>query len=87
MQTAAHREVASHSRRALLSVCWKPENLRRTVLIALVVGMIFTLVNQLPELLRGDGNWVTGVKLAINFGVPFVVSNLGVLTAARTGRT
>jgi sterol desaturase/sphingolipid hydroxylase (fatty acid hydroxylase superfamily) len=66
-----------------ISVCWRPANLRRTAMIALVVGTIFTLINEVQQFVDGKGTWVTGVKIAVNYLVPFVVANLGVLVAHR----
>jgi hypothetical protein len=62
-----------------LSICMRREHLRRTVRIALVVGVVLTLINQADVIISGDATAVTGVKIALNFCVPFVVSNLGLL--------
>ena len=67
--------------RAALVVCRNPSTLRRTVRIALVVGAVLTLINQLDVIVGGDATWLTGVKIGLNFCVPFIVSNLGVLAA------
>ena len=61
-------------------------NLRRTVRIALVVGCVLTLINQLDVILHGDTTALTGVKIGLNFVVPFIVSNLGVIAATPTAR-
>ena len=66
--------------RELLSYCAKPVRLRRTVTIALVVGVILTAVNQLQIILGGHATAATWVRCGVNFLVPFVVSNLGLLT-------
>lgn len=60
--------------------CARPLHLRRTVRIALVVGVVLTAINQLDVILAGDATAATWVKSATNFLVPFVVSNLGLLT-------
>ena len=83
MDVPAQGESLGRGPVAGLAVCWEPANLRRTIAIALVVGTILTLVNQVEVLLDGRATWVTGVKVAANYLVPFIVSNLGVLTAAR----
>ena len=72
--------------RDALAPCLKRANLRRTSRIALVVGCVLTAINQLDVLLRGDATAFTGAKVGLNFVVPFVVSNLGVLATARTMR-
>lgn len=59
------------------------EHLRRTVKIALVVGTILTLINQADVILGGDAETLTWVKVGLNYCVPFVVSNLGLLAGKR----
>ncbi len=75
------------SRRAALRTCRAPGNLRRTVRIALVVGCILTLINQGDVIARGAATDLTAIKVALNFVVPFLVSNLGVLAGDRTARS
>ncbi len=60
--------------------CVKPARLRRTATIALVVGTILTLLNQGDVILGGDATGATAVKAALNYVVPFVVANLGMLS-------
>jgi hypothetical protein len=69
---------------AALAYCLRREHLRRTVRIALVVGLVLTSINQLDVILRGDATTVTWVKSGLNFVVPFVVSNLGLLAGRHT---
>jgi hypothetical protein len=57
--------------------------LRRTIRIALVVGVVLTLINQSGVLFGGHATAVTAVRCALNFLVPFVVSNLGLLSGRR----
>ena len=59
------------------------EHLRRTVKIALVVGTILTLINQADVIIAGDAEALTWVKVGLNYCVPFVVSNLGLLAGKR----
>ena len=66
--------------RGALAYCARRDHLRRTVRIALVVGVVLTAINQLDVLLAGDATATTFVKCALNFVVPFVVSNLGLLS-------
>ena len=56
------------------------EHLRRTVRIALVVGVLLTAVNQLDVIAHGDATAITWIKCGMNFVVPFIVSNLGLLS-------
>lgn len=67
-----------------------PPYLRRTLTIALVVGLIISLVNQGDVILAGNASAETWLKTGLNFLIPFVVSNLGLLAGhpvARAGRT
>jgi hypothetical protein len=63
--------------------CRNPVTLRRTVRIALVVGTVLTVINQLDVLIAADATILTGVKIGLNYVVPFIVSNLGVLSARK----
>lgn len=72
--------------RDALGICLRPEHLRRTLTIALVVGTILTAINQADVIVRGDATTTTLAKAVLNYLVPFVVSNLGLLAGARGGR-
>jgi hypothetical protein len=61
--------------------CPQRRNLRRTVGIAIVVGVILTLINQGTVITAGHGTTATWVRCALNFIVPFLVSNAGLLSA------
>lgn len=65
--------------REALRVCLRPEHLRRTLTIAVVVGTVLTAINQGDVIARGDATTTTLVKAALNYLVPFIVSNLGLL--------
>jgi hypothetical protein len=69
--------------REALRICFQREHLRRTVRIALIVGTILTLINQADVIFRGDATTVTWVKAGLNYCVPFIVSNLGLLAGKR----
>jgi hypothetical protein len=69
--------------RDALGIVLLREHLRRTVRIALVVGTILTLINQADVIAGGDATGLTWVKVGLNFCVPFVVSNLGLLAGKR----
>jgi hypothetical protein len=51
--------------------------------IALVVGTVLTIINQADVILGGDATTVTWVKAGLNYCVPFIVSNLGLLAGKR----
>lgn len=65
--------------RAALAYCARPQHLRRTVRIALVVGVLLTAINQGAVIAGGDATLATWIRCGLNFCVPFVVSNLGLL--------
>jgi len=67
-----------------VEICAQPVHLRRTIRIALVVGLILSLINQGNVIIGGDATALTWVKVGLNFCVPFVVSNLGLLAAHGT---
>jgi hypothetical protein len=63
-----------------ISYCLDRAHLRRTLRIAFVVGIVLTAINQLDVLVSGAAGTATYVKCGLNFVVPFVVSNLGLLS-------
>lgn len=63
--------------------CARRENLRRTARIALVVGVLLTVINQGGVIAAGDATTATWVRCALNFAVPFLVSNAGLLSGRR----
>ena len=69
--------------REAIAYCLRRDHLRRTLRIALVVGAILTLINQGNVIVAGDATTLTWVKTGLNFCVPFIVSNLGLLTGRR----
>jgi hypothetical protein len=71
-----------HMARAL-QVVTLPRHLRSTGTISLVVGTVLFAINQLDIVLEGDATVVTWLKIGLTYLVPFVVSNLGILTATR----
>jgi hypothetical protein len=80
-------EIAAASVRARIAVaveiCCARATLRRTARIAAVVGLVLTGINEGDSLVHGHASVATGIKMALNFVVPFVVSNLGVLAGTR----
>ena len=69
--------------RQALRICFRREHLRRTVKIALIVGTLLTLINQLDVIVKGDATTITWIKSALNYCVPFIVSNLGLLAGKK----
>lgn len=60
-----------------------PAMLRRTVLIALVVGTILSIVNQAYVVSAGRADSATWMRIGANYVVPFLVSNAGAFAATR----
>lgn len=70
--------------REAVRIVFMAQNLRRTVAIAVAVGLILTAVNSGGAIVSGDAGTGTWAKSVFNFVVPFVVSNLGLLAGKRT---
>jgi hypothetical protein len=66
-----------------LRICFARATLRRTTRIAAVVGLVLTGINEGDSLAAGHASPATGIKIGLNFVVPFFVANLGVLAGAR----
>ncbi len=79
-QPGARQPSKARGIRAACAYCFRPEYLRRTIVIALVVGTVLTSVNQLDVIARGDATTATWAKCVANYLVPFIVSNLGLLS-------
>ncbi len=57
--------------------------LRRSAVVAVVVGTILTLLNQGDGLFAGQWNNALYWKIPLTYCVPFLVATYGALTAAR----
>ena len=57
--------------------------LRRSAVVALVVGTILTLLNQGDGLISGEWNNALYWKIPLTYCVPFLVATYGSLAAAR----
>lgn len=66
--------------------CLERQNLRRTLRIAGIVGFVLTAINQGAVIAAGDQTTATWIRCGLNFVVPFIVSNAGLL-AGRTNRS
>ena len=51
--------------------------------VALVVGTVLSAVNQGAAVANGSSTWVTWVRVAVNYFVPFCVASFGFLAARR----
>ena len=59
-------------------------SLRRSIVVAVVVGTALNLINQGPEML--SGKWPVIWKLALTYVVPFLVASYGSYAAFRSSR-
>ncbi len=55
--------------------------------VALVVGTVLSAVNQGSTIVDGNATWVTWLRVAVNYCVPFVVASIGFLSACRVSQT
>jgi hypothetical protein len=77
---------APSRRRSALAICSDRRNLRRTLTIACCVGFVITLINEGDVLLGAHAPTLLPVRIVLNFVVPFISSNLGMLAyATRSG--
>lgn len=79
----SERHPTWSSWREVPRVVLHPPHLRRTLVIAAVVGTVLFAINQLDVVMRGDGTTSVWVKVALTYVVPFVVANSGIVVASR----
>ena len=68
--------------RQAFGVVARPVHLRRTTATAVIVGTVL-FANQLNVVVAGHATTVVWLKTGLNYLVPFVVSNVGILIATR----
>ncbi len=73
--------------REALRIVFLRSTLRKTIKIALVVGTILSLINQLGVFIDGRANYATWIRVGANYLVPFCVSSTGFLTATKRGKS
>lgn len=66
--------------RRLRAVILHPPHLRRTCLVALLVGTWLTVFNLGAQLLTGPWDVPLAIKIVLNVLTPLVVANLGLLS-------
>lgn len=64
----------------VLAILLESAHLRRTLLIALVVGSWLTAVNEGDVIAAGLWTRFMILKIALNYATPFFVANLGLLS-------
>lgn len=82
---SAVRPTWSTAGEAVGVIAFRP-HLRRSVAVALAVGSVLFVINQLDVVLSGKATTGVYVKGALTFLVPFCVSNYGILVATRRPR-
>ena len=70
-------------RKCLACALMHPPMLRRSGLIAIVVGTILTAINQGDVLLAGQWSPALAWKLPLTYAVPFIVATLGALGSGK----
>jgi hypothetical protein len=74
---AAQAKTFSNTPRpGALQYVFRGSVLRRNALIALVVGTLLTLANQLDVILRAPLHAALFAKICFNFAIPFAVSSV-----------
>ena len=66
--------------RQIRSVVLHPPHLKRTCMVALVVGIWLSLFNVGAQLLAGPWNLSLAIKVAMNVLTPFIVANAGMMS-------
>ncbi len=64
----------------------RPAIFRRCALIALLVGTLLTVVNQLDVMTGARADPSFALRVAANYLIPFVVSNLGAMASLSAER-
>ena len=67
----------------VLTVISQADNLRRTVGVALVVGTVLFVINQLDSVVTGRATAATWTRVVLTYLVPFCVANYGLLVGQR----
>lgn len=77
------------SPRQAIRLIAKGYTFRTCIRVAAVVGTILSAVNQGAQIVGGEATAATGIRIAVNYLVPFLVSSIGYLAPFRvpTGTT
>ena len=60
-----------------------PATLRKTLVIAAIVGTLLSAINQGSVIASGGATTATWIRVGLNYIVPFCVSSVGFLSATR----
>ena len=67
--------------REISGVLIQPQHLKRTAMVALIVGSAFFAMNQLGAVLAGEATPLVWLKAVLTYLTPLCVSSVGVLSA------
>lgn len=67
--------------REVAGVLTQPQHLRRSLIVAGVVGTAFFVMNQLSFILAGEATPLVWLKAGLTYLTPLCVSSIGVLSA------
>jgi hypothetical protein len=70
------------SRREALRQTFAGASVRRSLIVALVIGSVLNAINQGPEIF--SGHWPVWWKLILTYFVPFAVASYGSYAAFRS---
>jgi hypothetical protein len=70
------------SRREALARTFAPSSVRRSLVVALLIGTVLNAINQGPEII--SGHWPVWWKLILTYFVPFAVASYGSYAAFRS---
>lgn len=70
------------SARDALRQTFTPPIVRRSLIVALIIGTVLNAINQGPEIWHGDR--VVVWKLVLTYTVPFLVASYGAYSALRS---
>jgi hypothetical protein len=70
------------SRQQALSRTFTWQSVRRSLIVAALIGTLLNAINQGPEILTG--NWPVWWKLILTYVVPFAVASYGSYAAFRS---
>lgn len=65
------------------AACLQRKTLQKTIAVSLIVGTALFAINWLDVVVSGRATLVVWLKVALNYVVPFCVSNYGFLVATR----
>jgi hypothetical protein len=69
--------------REIPAVVFHRPYLKRTLATAATIGTVLFAINHLDDVLVGRADWKVWLKGLVTYGVPFCVSNWGILMASK----